>query len=166
LSRKVRLAALAVVLAASGTAAAASPSAAALQSLDGAPVALPVDRVVLLQFWASWCNSCGGLLWDIDRLVAGHSAIDYLAVSIDAELADARAIMAHPLYGRQPARFAHDAAGDLQRTLDIRVSPSLLVLDSDGAVVLRHVGHVNSEDLLRLRATLERLRPPHVQQDP
>jgi thiol-disulfide isomerase/thioredoxin len=165
LLRTARFAALAVLLAASADATAARPSDAVLQTLDGAPVALPDDRVVLLQFWASWCNSCGGLLWDIDRLLAGFPSLDYLAVSIDAELVDARRIVAHPLHARAPTRFAHDAAGDLQRAFDIRVSPSLLLLDADGAVLWRHVGHVNADDLQRLRSILDTVHPPPARRD-
>jgi thiol-disulfide isomerase/thioredoxin len=160
-----RLAAFVLTLVLCGSAPAARTPDAALQALDGSPVALPVGRPVLLQFWASWCNSCGGLLWDIDRLLAGFPSIGYFAVSIDAELADARKIVVHPLYGRVPTRFAHDSAGDLQRAFDIRVSPSLLLLDADGAVQWRHVGHVNSDDLQRLRSILDTLRPPLVLRD-
>jgi hypothetical protein len=160
-----RLAALVLTLVLCGSAPAARTPDAALQALDGSPVALPIDRPVLLQFWASWCNSCGGLLWDIDRLLAGFPSTSYFAVSIDAELADARKIVVHPLYARAPTRFAHDSMGSLQRTFDIRVSPTLLLLDTDGAVLWRHVGHVNSNDLQQLRTILDTLRPPLVRRD-
>jgi thiol-disulfide isomerase/thioredoxin len=138
----------------------ASASAAAtgsLRTLDGHAAAVPAGKALLLQFWASWCNSCGGLLWDLDRIAGDFESVHYLAVGIDADPVDARRITGHPLHERHPARFVLDSAGALADRFAIRVTPSLVVLDADGAVAWRHVGHVNADDLIRLRGILSTL---------
>jgi thioredoxin-related protein len=142
-----------LLLLASGSAAASD----SLRTLDGEPAIVPPGRALLLQFWASWCNSCGGLLWDMDRLAGGAASVHYLAVSIDADPGDARRITGHPLHARHPSRFVHDSAGELASRFAIRVTPSLVLLDADGGVVWRHVGHVNAEDMIRLRGILSTL---------
>jgi thiol-disulfide isomerase/thioredoxin len=125
------------------------------------PAGLPAAQQgpVLLQFWASWCHSCGGLMWELDRLAAAHPQVPYLAVSIDADRRDAERATAHPLHARHPDRYLHDGDGALARRLAVQVVPTLVVLDASGRECLRHVGHVNSTDLQRLRAVLAGLVP-------
>lgn len=132
-----------------------------LSTLDGRPAGLPAAQQVpvLLQFWASWCHSCGGLMWELDRLAAAHPQVPYLAVSIDADRRDAERATAHPLHAQHPDRYLHDGDGALARRLAVQVVPTLVVLDASGRERLRHVGHVNSTDLQRLRAVLAGLAP-------
>ncbi len=129
-----------------------------LATLDGELTGLAVrDGPVLLQFWASWCHSCGGLMWELDGLSAAHPQVPYFAVSIDDTLAEAARIKKHPLYARHPDRYLHDHEGALARRLAIEVVPAIVLLDGAGHERLRHVGHVNSSDLLRLRRALTEL---------
>lgn len=127
-----------------------------LTTVGGDPTGLPrvQDGPVLLQFWASTCHSCGRLMWDLDGLSAAFPAVPYLAVSIDDERAEAARIREHPLYARHPGRYLHDGTGALADRLTVRVVPTIVVLDAEGRERLRHVGHVNSGDLQRLRALL------------
>lgn len=127
-----------------------------LTRVDGAPAAVAPSPQgpVLLQFWASWCSSCGRLMWELDGLSAAFPTVPYYAVSIDAEPADAARIRAHPLHARHPDRYLHDATGELARRLRIDAVPAIVVLDAEGRERMRHVGHVNSGDLMRLRQAL------------
>ena len=52
-------------------------------------IAEPDSKLKLIQFWASWCHSCGTILWDFDQLLSQHSTVEYIAVSIDEEATDA-----------------------------------------------------------------------------
>lgn len=127
-------------------------------TLDGKLTRLAVrDGPVMLQFWASWCHSCGGVMWELDGLSAAHPRVPYFAVSIDEALAEAARIKTHPLYARHPDRYLHDHEGALARRLAIEVVPAIVLLDCSGHERLRHVGHVNSSDLLRLRQALAEL---------
>ena len=64
------------------------------------------DEVLLLQFWASWCHSCGALMWDMDEIVSNNSGVSYLAVSLDDEVGDATEyIRRHSLYEKYKDRY-------------------------------------------------------------
>lgn len=149
---------------ASHAAAATAPGALAgipLSSLSqdaGEARALPAGPV-LLQFWASWCGSCGKLMWDLDGLAAAHPQVAYRAVSIDAQRSDALRVRSSPLFARHPDRYLQDATGELARRLAVQAVPTLVVLDRAGTERWRHVGHVNSADLQQLRRTLADLLP-------
>lgn len=169
LSSPMRAAWLAACLAVLAVQAAASPAASMrvsdalaripLSSLSddtAPPHALPRGPV-LLQFWASWCGSCSGLMWELDRLSAAHSQVAYRAISIDSQRSDALRITSSPLFARHPRRYLQDATGGLARHLSVQAVPTLVLLDATGREAWRHVGHVNSADLQRLRRAMAAL---------
>jgi len=109
----------------------------------------PADgEVLLLQFWASWCHSCGSLMWDMDDIASRHERVRYIAVSLDDDADAARAyIRKHKLYSKYSDRYFVDAGKTLASSLDIETVPSILVVSVAGDVRLRKSGHLNSSDL-------------------
>ena len=106
------------------------------------------DEVLLLQFWASWCHSCGSLMWDMDELVGQNPGINYIAVSLDDEFADARDyIVKHQLYEKYSDRYFVDSDKQLSLSLGVETVPSILLVDSAGTILVRKAGHLNGADL-------------------
>jgi thiol-disulfide isomerase/thioredoxin len=103
---------------------------------------------LLLQFWASWCHSCGSLMWDMDELVSQNDGVRYVAVSIDDEADDARTyIRKHRLYEKYRDRYFVDTDKLLSESLSVTTVPSILLVDNEGTVLVRKSGHLNSADL-------------------
>lgn len=118
-----------------------------LGEADGAPDA-PEDGVLLLQFWASWCHSCGSLMWDMDDIVSNNDGVSYLAVSLDDDAgAAASYVRKHKLYPKYKDRYFVDGDKVLSASLGIETVPSILVVTSAGDVLLHKSGHLNSTDL-------------------
>lgn len=116
------------------------------------------DRPVLLQFWESWCRSCGQLMSDMDEVAARFPTVRYLVVSTDAEAADARRrLESHPLFPQHPDRFFHDSNRQLAERFDVATVPTVLVIGPDGHERLRHVGHFNGSELKDLVSLLAEL---------
>jgi thiol-disulfide isomerase/thioredoxin len=114
-------------------------------TIDPRPAA---GEVLLLQFWASWCHSCGSLMWDMDDIASRHENVRYIAVSLDDDADAARAyIRKHKLYSKYSDRYFVDAGKTLASSLDIETVPSILVVSVAGDVSLRKSGHLNSSDL-------------------
>lgn len=108
----------------------------------------PADGVLLLQFWASWCHSCGSLMWDIDEIVSRTPAVSYIAISLDDDPdAAERYIRQHKLYARYKDRYFVDSDKVLSTALGIETVPSVLVVAPTGDVLLQKTGHLNSADL-------------------
>lgn len=106
------------------------------------------ENTLLLQFWASWCHSCGSLMWDMDELVTDNEGVNYVAVSIDDEADDARTyIRKHRLYTKYSDRYFVDSEKALSRSLDVTTVPTILLVDGDGTVLVRKSGHLNAADL-------------------
>lgn len=117
------------------------------ESLRGEPV--------LLQFWASWCRSCGQLMSEMSEVAARFASVRYLVVSIDENAADARRrLEAHPQFPLNRDRFFHDSDQQLSKHFEVVTVPTVLVIGADGRERLRHRGHFNSSDLTRLVSRL------------
>jgi thiol-disulfide isomerase/thioredoxin len=102
---------------------------------------------VLLQFWASWCHSCAGIMWDMDELMQTYSSIQYLAVSLDEDPQNARDyIRQHALFEKYSDRYFHDENKVLAGQMGVETVPTILLIDGNGEVVVRKTGHLNSKD--------------------
>jgi peroxiredoxin len=112
-----------------------------LRTLDGEPVSLGSlrGRVVLLNFWATWCKPCEDEMPAMQRLHAALGGTDFelLAVSVDA--------------GDEEVRAFRDRLGlsfPILRDPDQRVAasyqtfrfPESWLIDRNGVVVARYIG--------------------------
>lgn len=108
---------------------------------DGAPIRLAELRgkVVLVDFWASWCAPCRlSLPWmEQTRKELGGAGLEIVAVNVDENVADARAFLA-----RFPVsyRVASDAHGDVAALYDVQDMPSSYLIDRRGVVREVHAG--------------------------
>lgn len=103
----------------------------ALESLRG--------KVVLLDFWASWCGPCRQSFPLYEKLRGELPARDFtlLAINLD-EMADGPAafLYEHPVSYTSLA----DPAGDVAKKFGLIGMPTSFVIDRDGIVRSRHTG--------------------------
>jgi thiol-disulfide isomerase/thioredoxin len=113
----------------------AAPTAGA-ESLD---LARHRGRVVIVDFWASWCKPCRqSIPWlNTMRERYGASGLTIIGVNVDAERADAdRFLRAVPI----DFEIVFDPKGDLAKQFKVQGMPSSFVFDRTGRMVETHVG--------------------------
>lgn len=163
MQRRELLAAMAVTTAAT-TASLAWPAALAARPGDVAPaftlpgldapvtLALLKGRVVLIDFWASWCGPCKQSFPWLAQMQHKHggAGLRVVAVNLDRSRAAADAFLA-----QVPARFAvaFDPAGDVARAYAIQGMPSSVLVNPEGRVLLQHAGF-RDDDRPQLEAAI------------
>jgi thiol-disulfide isomerase/thioredoxin len=121
--------------------------------VQGGPLDLNAlrGRVVVLNFWATWCAAC---LHELPELVkfaqtrAKHTCLAVYGVSPEAPDPLQRYTQSHPL----PYAVVSDPA--LLDQFDVEVIPTTVVLDASGKVAGRHVGVIAQRGLERMALPL------------
>jgi thiol-disulfide isomerase/thioredoxin len=119
----------------------------ALEALDlaGAPVPFSryAGRVLVLNFWATWCGPCLAEMPSLQRLQAATADLDVAFACLSPEKPDAvRGFVAKrglslPVFlyrGEAPAPFRG------------RAIPATFILDRAGRIVMRHIGAARWDD--------------------
>ena len=115
----------------------------AFAALDGAPVRLAdfKGRVVVLNFWATWCAPCVREMPSLDRLQAALEDRDLavLAVSIDRGGAKVIRPFAKRL-GLERLGLYHDPKGALFKAFGVTGLPTTFLIDRRGQIVGAYPG--------------------------
>jgi len=123
----------------------------------GAPIVLDALRgkVVLLDFWASWCGPCREAMPAYQALHDDYAARGFsvLAVNLDEDPADGRAFLARVAVTYP---VASDPQGQVAEQYRLAGMPTALLIDRRGEVRRRWVGF-QDEELPQLRQAIEAL---------
>jgi peroxiredoxin/outer membrane lipoprotein-sorting protein len=119
-----------------------------LKSLDGTPVHLADLRgkVVLLDFWATWCPPCRHELPTIESISKKYSDRNVVVFGVnDEETSTARRFLEknHP-----DLQTLHDGGGKVHRTYGCHAIPTVLIINPEGTIVAHFVGERSQTELL------------------
>ncbi|MCA9741421.1 MAG: TlpA family protein disulfide reductase [Deferribacteres bacterium] len=118
------------------------------KTADGKTVSLKdyKGKVVLLDFWASWCVPCKDefpFLVKLQKKLQNKN-FTVLAVNVDVELEKMQNFVA-----KQEAAptfpIIFDAQGALPRLYDVDGMPTTVLIDQDGVIRYRHTGFTEKE---------------------
>ncbi|HKZ72761.1 MAG TPA: TlpA disulfide reductase family protein [Steroidobacteraceae bacterium] len=100
-------------------------------------------RVVVVDFWASWCTPCRRSIPWLNEMQAKYAdrGLVIIGVNVDKSRGDAEQFLA-----AVPARFeiVYDPDGRLPAKFGVAAMPSSYVFDRSGKVVARHLGFQNA----------------------
>lgn len=116
----------------------------ALQGLDGQAWDLRRlrGRVVVLNFWATWCEPCRAEMPSLARLAARHAADGLQVVAVnfrEGEAAIERFLAAVPL----ALPIVRDADGAAARAFGVGIYPTTVAVGADGRVAFALVGEID-----------------------
>ena len=119
-----------------------------LEALDGSKVSLEDHRgkVVLINFWATWCPPCRAEIPDIEAAYRAHQDDGFVVLGVNVE-------EGHELVAPFVDAFEMsypvllDESGRLLQTYRAIGLPMSVVLDREGVIQARHIGFLTAADL-------------------
>jgi thiol-disulfide isomerase/thioredoxin len=116
-------------------------------SAGASPIAQYRGKVVLLDFWASWCGPCRRALPSLKRLQAVYGSEDLVVISVseDDDEATWRTFVANNRM-TWPQRF--DADGSIQNQYGVDALPTYVLIGRDGSVLQTIVGEDVAESIV------------------
>jgi thiol-disulfide isomerase/thioredoxin len=130
-----------------------------LAAIPGAPAPVKWEqtkgKVVLVDFWASWCGPCKQSFPALERLHKKHSAqgLVVVGVNLDEDLPAARGFLTeHPV----SFPIGHDAKKELAEAVPVETMPTSLLINRKGQIAWFHRGF-RAGDEAKLDAEISRL---------
>jgi len=113
-------------------------------------------KVILLDFWASWCEPCKASFPVMEELQKqyGSKGVAVVAINVDEKKADMEEFLK-----KNTASFAvlRDAAQKLVAQAGIATMPSSFVIDQDGRVRFVHAGFHGEQSKKQYQQEIESL---------
>jgi thiol-disulfide isomerase/thioredoxin len=114
---------------------------------SGAPFPEFRGKVILLDFWASWCGPCRNALPDLKHLQAVYGGADFVVISIsedDDESAWHAFVSSHNM--TWPQRL--DSDGSIQSQFGVHGLPTYVLISRHGTVLEKFVGEAPAESIV------------------
>ena len=109
-----------------------------LSSDDAITLSSLKGRVVLIDFWASWCHPCRQLMPRIAEIKTRFPDVEVIAISVDTDRDKALTFVRAIEPGLRPV---HDTAQKVADAYDVERMPSSFLIDKQGNLRFRHDGY-------------------------
>jgi len=123
--------------------------------LEG-PLPALAGKVVLLDFWASWCGPCKKSFPELDKIQQAYKdkGLIVLAVSVDEKADDMEGFLKdHPV----TFTVVRDAKQKLVAAAGVESMPTSLLVDAKGVIRFQHTGFRGEETTKQLKDEIEKL---------
>jgi cytochrome c biogenesis protein CcmG, thiol:disulfide interchange protein DsbE len=96
-------------------------------------------KVVVVDFWASWCAPCRQSIPWLNDMQAKYGARGLVVIGVNV---DTERPLAEKFLAQTPARFdiVYDARGDLPQQYGVQGMPASFVFDRSGRLIEKHLG--------------------------
>ena len=116
-------------------------------------------KVVLVNFWATWCADCVREMPKMVETWRKYAPRGYEMLAVAVQSDDPRQVARFAKERALPFKVGRDATGNIAKSFggEVRITPTSILIDRDGNIVQRFVGE---PDWAALHATLEKLLAP------
>jgi thiol-disulfide isomerase/thioredoxin len=136
-----------------------------LTTLDGKTLTLEslTGKVVLIDFWATWCGPCRNALPHIRQIAKKFDGQPFVVLSISQDSDQAKWNEFVEKNGMTWLQYRDGASGPISKQFGVHAIPATFTIDADGVLEDQHVGDADIEGKLKkliARATEAANRKP------
>jgi len=124
--------------------------------LAGGAVPDVQGRILVVDFWASWCAPCKASFPALGKVATDYAARNVVLVGVSVDESPA-AYAAFMKKFAPPFPALHDASQSLVRAVQVPTMPTTYIIDRQGRVRAIHTGYHGEASDKRLRAELDAL---------
>ena len=119
-----------------------------LQDLDGRNVTLSglKGKVVLIDFWATWCPPCRASIPSVEKLHKAYAARGLVVLGISLDGGDWDSVKAF----REEAGITYPilkGTDEVAQEYGARIIPTFIIVDKEGTIRKHYVGSDNEEEI-------------------
>lgn len=113
-------------------------------------------KMIVMQFWASWCEGCGDVMGDVAPIVAKYEGALFLPISVDESIGEAKGYFKKQKDDVKAleAKSYLDLDAKLASALKVEALPAIAIVDEHGKVVRSYTGHLDAKQLGEIQKLL------------
>jgi peroxiredoxin len=113
-----------------------------VRDVDGKPVSLSdfKGKVVLLNFWATWCPPCAREMPSMEKLYQAYSAKGFAIVGVSVDVGASRSVKEFAQKLKVTFPILHDRDSIVSRHYSVPGVPTSYLIDRRGRIVYRVLG--------------------------
>lgn len=139
------------------------PAVSQLKGLTGAKLSQAdvKGKVVVFQFFASWCVGCEKTMEDMIQMTKAHPEVLYIPVSVDEDVKSAKSFFVNKSVAVKAleSRAFVDASTEFAARLNVKAVPTVVIANGQGIVIARSAGHPSKERFAEFQASLGAAAP-------
>jgi thiol-disulfide isomerase/thioredoxin len=122
-----------------------------LVTLDGRHISLDglAGKVVLIDFWATWCGPCREALPRIQKLASKFEGQPFVVLSISLDKDDAKWRDFVGKNGMTWSQYRDGGSGQIAARFGVTAIPATFTIDADGVLEDQHVGDASIEGKIK-----------------
>jgi thiol-disulfide isomerase/thioredoxin len=123
---------------------------------DSLSLASMLGKVVLIDFWATWCKPCVKSMPELDAMYRDYQKLGLVVVGVSVDQGKDRAKKVKKFLDKKPVGYPIVVDGDSNASweaFDVAALPTLYLIDRDGRITHRWTGVV---DMLAVRTAVDR----------
>lgn len=122
--------------------------------------ALEESKIVIVDFWATWCGPCVKALPHLDALHKKYPELEVLAITTDGRKTVDKAKKFAQQKGYE-FTVLYDTNQEVQKLLGVQAIPKTFLLGPNGDIFYEHVGYKSGDEIElenKVKALLEKLK--------
>lgn len=122
------------------------------KNMRGKVTKVKAGKKTVVQFWASWCVTCGETMQKLNRMTRKNKRTQFYGISLD----ESRGMMknyvkAKPFMNKFRRKLLWDPQTKLAERYNVEAIPTIIVFDKNGDEIFRTEGSPSSSQLKELR---------------